>query len=245
LPILTALLSVILGQTKLEGMKALGILISASGAVFMVVFDSRPSRAVATESGVLVRAVSHLIFFCNIAGTSSYFIIMNRFGNKYTPVQTVTWSIMTSISLLSVTAVMMFTFRPLHQVFCHADSQVLIERCMNQGLRLPPTVYFPLFYEVVICTLVAWPMLNWANQHTDPAVVSVYMGLHPAATTFICMAIVGVMGAPWAHQFHIGMPSLKDLGIVLIVLGLMVVFYCELLVSRRAALQEQRSKMKV
>jgi len=201
--------------------------------------------AVATESGVLLRAVSHLIFFCNIAGTSSYFIIMNRFGNKYTPVQTVTWSIMTSITLLSLTAVMMFAFRPLHQVFCHADSQALIEKCMNQGLWLPTSVYFPLFYEVVICTLVAWPMLNWANQHTDPAVVSVYMGLHPAATTFICMSIVGVMGAPWARQFHIGMPGLKDLGILLIVIGLMVVFYCELLVSKKTALHDQRPKMKV
>jgi drug/metabolite transporter (DMT)-like permease len=245
LPILTALLAVILGQTKLEGMKALGILISTSGAAFMVIFDSRPSKAIVSDHGLLIRAVSHLIFFCNIGGTAAYFIIMNRFGNKYTPVQTLTWSIVTSLALLIITAMLMFTFRPLHKVFCHDDTQLLMDNCMNQGLWLPTTVYFPLFYEVVICTLVAWPMLNWANQHTDPAVVSVYMGLHPAAVTFICMSIVGVMGAPWAHQFHIGMPRLKDFGILGIVFGLTVVFYCELKVSKKTALQEQCSKNKV
>jgi len=244
LPVLTALLSVILGQTKLEPMKVVGILISTSGAAFMVGFDSRPSKAVDSDHGVLVRAVSHVIFFCNIAGTAAYFIIMNRLGDKYTPVQTLTWSIFTSLVLLIITAMMMFTFRPLHEVFCHDDTQVLMERCMNQGLWLPTSVYFPLLFEVVVCTLVAWPMLNWANQHTDPAVVSVYMGMHPAAVTFICMAIVGLMGAPWAHQFHIGMPRLKDFGIVGIVLGLGVVFCTELKVSRRAALQEQHSRVK-
>ncbi|CAK0858982.1 unnamed protein product [Prorocentrum cordatum] len=245
LPILTALLAVILGQTKLEGMKAIGILISTLGAAFMVVFDSRPSKAVTSDQGLLVRAVSHLMFFGNIAGTAGYFIIMNRFGNRYTPVQTLTWSICTSLALLAVTAILMFTFRPLHQVLCHDDTQFLIDRCMNQGMWLPTTVYFPLFYEVVICTLVAWPLLNWANQHTDPAVVSVYMGLHPAAVTVICMAIVGVMGAPWAHQFHIGMPRLKDFGIVGIVLGLTVVFHCELKVTKKTTLQDKHSKSKV
>jgi len=244
LPVLTALLAVILGQTKLEWMKALGILISTSGAAFMVAFDSRPSKAVDSDHEFLVRTVSHAIFFLNIAGTAAYFIIMNRFGTKYTPVQTLTWSIFTSLALLSITTMMMFTFRPLHKVLCHDDTQVLMERCMNQGLWLPPSVYFPLFYEVVICTLVAWPMLNWANQHTDPAVVSVYMGVHPAAVTFVCMSIVGVMGASWAHQYHIGMPRLKDFGMVGIVLGLAVVFYCELRASKKAALQEQRSKKK-
>jgi drug/metabolite transporter (DMT)-like permease len=264
LPILTALLSVILGQTTLEGLKALGILISSCGAIFMVVFDTRPTKAilprtdvvsllqqddalgaeleaVVTDPAFLLRAVSHLIFFCNIAGTACYFIIMNRFGTKYSPLQTVTWAILVSIVLLSITAMVMFAWRPLHQVFCHSDDHSLMEKCMDQGFSLPTTVYFPLFYEVVVCTLMAWPMLNWANQHTDPAVVSVYMGLHPAAVTFICMSIVGVMGSAWAHQFQIGMPRLKDLGIVMIVLGLMVVFRYELQQHQKTAL-EVRSK---
>jgi len=245
LPILTALLAVILCQTKLEGMKALGILISTSGAAFMVIFDSRPSKAVDSDHGLMIRAISNLIFFGNIVGTAAYFIIMNKFGTKYTPVQTLTWSLVTSLSLLSITAMLMFQFRPLQKVFCHDDSQILMDRCMDQGLWLPSTVYFPLFYEVVICTLVAWPMLNWANQHTDPAVVSVYMGVHPAAVTFICMSIVSVMGATWAHQFRIGMPRLKDVGILGIVFGLTIVFYCELRASKKAALQEQLSKGKV
>jgi drug/metabolite transporter (DMT)-like permease len=264
LPILTALLSVILGQTTLEGLKALGILISSCGAIFMVVFDTRPTKAilprtdvvsllqqddalgaeleaVVTDPAFWVRAVSHLIFFCNIAGTACYFIIMNRFGTKYSPLQTVTWAILVSIVLLSITAMVMFAWRPLHQVFCHSDDHSLVEKCMDQGFSLPTTVYFPLFYEVVVCTLMAWPMLNWANQHTDPAVVSVYMGVHPAAVTFICMSIVGVMGSVWAHQFQIGMPRLKDLGIVMIVLGLMVVFRYELQQHQKTAL-EVRSK---
>jgi len=258
LPILTALLSVILGQTTLEGLKALGILISSFGAIFMVVFDSRPTQAdvvllqegdsfsqeleaVVSDPAFLVRAVSHMIFFCNIVGTACYFIIMNRFGTKYSPLQTVTWAIVVSICLLSLTAMLMFAWRPLHLVFCHSDDHSLMEKCMSQGLSLPSTVYFPLFYEVVVCTLVAWPMLNWANQHTDPAVVSVYMGLHPAAVTFICMSVVGAMGAQWAHQFQIGMPRLKDLGIVMIVLGLMVVFRHELQQQHGTAM-EVRSK---
>jgi len=264
LPILTALLSVILGGTTLQGLKAFGILISSFGAIFMVVFDSRPTpaimprndvsllqedafgadlEAVVSDPAFLVRAVSHLIFFCNIAGTACYFIIMNRFGTKYSPLQTVTWAICVSICLLSLTAMAMFACRPLHQVFCHSEDPALIEKCMGQGFSLPSSVYFPLFYEVVICTLVAWPMLNWANQHTDPAVVSVYMGLHPAATTVICMSIVGVMGSAWAHQFSIGMPRLKDLGILMIVLGLMVVFRYELQHQRTAP--EVRSKRRL
>jgi len=265
LPILTALLSVILGGTTLQGLKAIGILISSFGAIFMVVFDSRPTpaimprndvsllqedsigaelEAVVSDPAFLVRAVSHLIFFCNIAGTACYFIIMNRFGTKYSPLQTVTWAICVSICLLSLTAIAMFSCRPLHQVFCHSEDPLLIEKCMDQGFTLPSSVYFPLFYEVVICTLVAWPMLNWANQHTDPAVVSVYMGLHPAATTVICMSIVGVMGSAWAHQFSIGMPRLKDLGIVMIILGLIVVFRYELTQQKRTA-PEVRSKRRL
>jgi len=265
LPILTTLLSVILGQTSLEGLKALGILISAFGAIFMVTFDSRPTKAIMPRNDVLllqqesalgaeleavvsdpaflVRAVSHLIFFCNILGTACYFIIMNRFGTKYSPLQTVFWAICVSISLLSLTAMLMFAWRPLHKVFCHSDDPFLMEQCMNQGLTLPTSVYFPLFYEVCICTLVAWPMLNWANQHTDPAVVSVYMGLHPAATTFICMSIVGVMGSAWAHQFSIGMPRLKDLGIVMIVLGLLVVFRYELQQQQKTAMDVRKRSM--
>jgi len=226
LPIMTTGLSLAMGQAKIHGMQALGIMVAAGGAILMVILDSAQHDP-DTNRPWVTKFASHMIFCMGILGTSAYFLVNNNLGSKYSACATVMWSNMIGGTLLLLTQWMATAFPPLMNLLCYSDKPSLKAACLGQGFSIPTEVIPPLSYEVVICTLVAWPLLSWANQNTDPSVTTVYMGMHPVTTTFISAVLVCLYGVEWGMRWDMSLPGCKDFGVLLIVCGLLITFRSE------------------
>ncbi|CAK0834683.1 unnamed protein product [Prorocentrum cordatum] len=229
LPIMTAGLSFAMGESKIDSKQALGIAVSASGAILMVILDSTAAYAVgaASSRSWVTKFASHAIFCTGITGTSAYFLIHNKLGSKYSACATVMWSNMIGSSLLLLTHRLAVVFPPLMGLLCYSEKASLESQCYAQGLSVPREALLPLCYEVVICTLVAWPLLSWANQHTEPSVTTVYMGMQPVTSTTISAVLVCMMGVGWGIRYDMSLPDCKDFGVLLIVSGLLIIFASE------------------
>ncbi|CAK0789378.1 unnamed protein product [Prorocentrum cordatum] len=229
LPIMTTGLSIAMGQAKIDAQQALGIMVAAGGAILMVVLDSTVSQAfdAETDSNWVAKFASHVVFCLGILGTSAYFLVNNNLGSKYSACATVMWSNMIGATLLLLTQWLALSCPPLMGLLCYSSLPSLQAKCLAQGFSVPAEVLPPLSYEVVICTIVAWPLLSWANQNTDPSVTTVYMGMHPVTSTFISAALVCVYGVEWGRRFDMALPGCKDFGVLLIVLGLLITFRSE------------------
>lgn len=227
LPIMTTGLSIATGQAKIQAMQALGIMVAAGGAILMVILDSTAEHALEENRSWVAKFASHLIFFMGILGTSAYFLVNNNLGSKYSACATVMWSNMIGSSLLLLTQWLASVFPPLMNLLCYSDKPSLQAKCLAQGFSIPKEILPPLSYEVVICTLVAWPLLSWANQNTDPSVTTVYMGMHPVTSTTISAILVCMYGVEWGMRYDMGLPGCKDFGVLLIVCGLLITFRSE------------------
>jgi len=227
LPIMTTGLSIASGQAKIHAMQALGIMVAAGGAILMVILDSTKQHALDTNRSWVTKFASHMIFCMGIMGTSAYFLVNNKLGSKYSACATVMWSNMIGGTLLLITQWMASVSPPLMKLLCYSDQPSLQAKCLAQGFSIPTEIFLPLSYEVVICTLVAWPLLSWANQNTDPSVTTVYMGMHPVTSTTISAILVCLYGVEWGRRYDMGMPGCKDIGVLLIVCGLLITFRSE------------------
>jgi len=226
LPIVTAGLSVAMGQSKIQATHALGIVVATGGAILMVVLDSSGGHAGGQGRGSSwdTRLLSHLLFCVGIFGTSAYFLVDGSLGSKYSAHATVMWSNMVGSVLLVISECWALRCAPLMNLLCYSGNEFLQAQCITQGLSIPREILEPLGYEVIICTLVAWPLLSWANQHTDPSVTTVYMSMHPVASTTISAFLVCWYGVEWGLRYDMGLPGCKDLGVLLIVCGLLITF---------------------
>jgi len=226
LPIMTTGLSIAMGQAKIDAQQALGIMVAAGGAILMVVLDSTASQAfdAETDSNWVAKFASHVVFCLGILGTSAYFLVNNNLGSKYSACATVMWSNMVGSVLLVISECWALRCAPLMNLLCYSGNEFLQAQCITQGLSIPREILEPLGYEVIICTLVAWPLLSWANQHTDPSVTTVYMSMHPVASTTISAFLVCWYGVEWGLRYDMGLPGCKDLGVLLIVCGLLITF---------------------
>jgi drug/metabolite transporter (DMT)-like permease len=229
LPIMTTGLSIAMGQAKIQAMQAIGIMIAAGGAILMVILDSTAEQALDRDGdrSWVTKFASHVIFFMGILGTSAYFLVNNNLGSKYSACATVMWSNMIGGTLLLFTQWLALVFPPLMNLLCYSDKPSLQAKCLAQGFSIPKDILPPLSYEVVICTLVAWPLLSWANQNTDPSVTTVYMGMHPVTSTTISAILVCMYGVEWGLRYDMGLPGCKDFGVLLIVCGLLITFRSE------------------
>jgi drug/metabolite transporter (DMT)-like permease len=224
LPILTTALSMAMGQSKIQAMQALGITVATGGAILMVMLDSSSGHIVDPERHNSTRFVSNVIFFMGILGTSIYFLVNSSLGSKYSACATVMWSNMVGSALLLLAECLALCCAPLMSLLCHSENATLQAQCLAQGFTIPSALLGPLAYEVVICTLVAWPLISWANQNTDPSVTSVYIGMHPVASTILSAVLVCRYGIEWGLRYDMTLPSYKDFGILLIICGLLITF---------------------
>jgi len=221
---MTAGLSVAIGKSKIQATQALGIIVATGGAILMVIVDSGSIKHTVDPSPWTTKVVSHLLFCLGILGTSAYFLVNGSLGSKYSACATVMWSNMVSSVLLLLTECLALCCAPVMNLLCYSESTTLQAQCVAQGFTLPRATLEPLGYEVVMCTLVAWPLLSWANQNTDPSVTTVYMGMHPVTSTTISAVLVCWYGVEWGMRYNMSLPGSKDFGIVLILCGLLIIF---------------------
>mmetsp|Transcript_57357 Transcript_57357/g.129330 ORF Transcript_57357/g.129330 Transcript_57357/m.129330 type:complete len:370 (-) Transcript_57357:244-1353(-) len=224
LPILTAFISVCLGQEQLRCEKIAGIAVAAAGAAFMVIFDSRRAHT-ANSHGSATLITGHLLFFANILGNSAYFLLLGKLGKKYSALTNVMWSnIVSGSAMAGVGAFLhMRMGRSLLNVLCSNDAAVIHNKC-SHSFMLADDMYWPLAYEVIFCSIVALTLLNWANQHTDASVVTVYSAVHTMATTLISAVLVALLGVQRASHWGLRMPGAGTAGAAPIILGLVIVF---------------------
>lgn len=231
-PIVTAGLAIALGYEGASVRKLAGILLSVSGAMFMVLYGKS-----AVQSGNV--SIGHLLFFCNCAAASGYVIISKRLLKRY-PVASVSgWSyIAAGAFMFTTTAIVNGDLRFLELV-CDDENMLVKSGCMDGAWTVPPSMVFPLVYYIIGNSLGAYFAITWANQYANPSIVSAYTVAQPLTSSFIAAMLVTVGGAEWALKYGLRTPGPQDLGVVAIVGGLSILFREE---SRVAASFAQKSE---
>jgi len=223
LPILTMMVAAIMGQEVLNWEKALGILIAAAGAAFMVLYDSRRMYTQSHDTARIV--LGHGLFFLNIAGISMYFLLFKSLGKKYNQWMLVAWSNFVGSTLMFALAAILHLelAKPVMSMICKNSIPSLETECSENWLISAKMIY-PLAFEIICCSLIALTLLNWANKHTEASVVTVYNAVHAVTSTLLSLVLVLIFGHAWGHRYGIRMPGYGTLGTALVVIGLVNVF---------------------
>lgn len=225
---LTSAVAVMAGREDVpRGVKAFGMFMCLLGTIYMVIFDSASARSTDIGFGEarLMRSLGgHLSFLLNILGMALYLVVCNSLGTKYPALSVLAWStFVTSILMALTSSVVIYNELVLNLMCSDADLHVSSD-CVNDGWFLTSAMCWPLTYEVMVCSCVAWPLINWASQHADASIVAAYVVFQPMTGCAISTVLVLIMGVSWAGQYDLHAAGLNSIGIAFIVIGLWAIF---------------------
>lgn len=211
-PILTLIISAMLGWEELTLLKTLGIFVSFAGGAFMIFYG---------QSFQSSNAVGNCMFLLNCLGTSLYVIFAKILLQKYTSLTTVAWSYMLASVMTGVVAGSLNTqcwF--IHFVCPPSSSQTYAcgpyeNSC--QPWQVPRSAILPLAYWVLGSSLLAYMLMTWANQYAKAGFVLAYTALQPLTSTLLSILIIAVSGPDGTS---LKMPGINALGGIPVIAGL-------------------------
>eukprot|EP00927_Polykrikos_kofoidii_P063091 TRINITY_DN5790_c0_g1_i1.p1 TRINITY_DN5790_c0_g1~~TRINITY_DN5790_c0_g1_i1.p1 ORF type:complete len:419 (+),score=31.21 TRINITY_DN5790_c0_g1_i1:71-1258(+) len=237
--ILTCGIAVLLGRENFPyGAKAAGMLIALLGTVCMIASDTSQGSHGKPGLSVARTVAGHICFFMNILSCAIYLVVCKSLGQKYSPMATFTWCNIIAAVLMLFSTSTILSSDALLSLACSGSKSAVFTDCFKAGWSLLPCMCWPLVYEVVVCSLIGWPLMNWANQHTDASVVTVYVVIHPISSCLISSVLVFAWGSAWARRYDLRPAGWHSCGMILIVVGLVIVFYHEMRLRNRRLTRE-------
>uniref|UniRef100_A0A7S0AVR0 EamA domain-containing protein n=1 Tax=Pyrodinium bahamense TaxID=73915 RepID=A0A7S0AVR0_9DINO len=226
LPIFTTSLAVLAGFEQASCQKASGIVLASGGAAWMTmgaIIISGSSRGGADAEGGGM--MGHVMFFGQSILNSSYIVFSKALAEKYGGVLLTGWSFTLGSACLVSVALLAEASTGFAAFMCHDHNREVMLHCAESMFRLTPSMTWPLLYEIVCCSAIAWYLLGWALQHTKASMVSVYCVIQPCSTCVLSLMAIAMRGRTWADSYGISTPGLHSiLGAVLIFAGLSVTF---------------------
>eukprot|EP00397_Hematodinium_sp_SG-2012_P050630 GEMP01058944.1.p1 GENE.GEMP01058944.1~~GEMP01058944.1.p1 ORF type:complete len:234 (+),score=42.92 GEMP01058944.1:582-1283(+) len=100
------------------------------------------------------------------------------------------------------------------------------ESCVNHPWKVPSSAYGALVYWILISSVMAYFLMNWANQYVQASVVSFYTVVQPITSAFLTILLLGVfVYDPKENGKSItDYPGSNMIGIVPIILGLRLIY---------------------
>jgi len=212
----TALISYVLGLEACSWKKVVGMLISISGAMFIVLWGAEHGSSKS-------QLIGQFCAFGNCLGVSCYVITARKLLAFYPPAM-VTGAAHVIASFITFCLTYAVSLSPTAAALVCTDSDPAVVRlCMDQAWRIPSSMVPALAWFIIAATFVAYMIMTWATKYVKASVVSIYTVVQPAATDLISGSLVYGMGAAWATQAGIRAPGLQTLGVIPILLGLLFI----------------------
>lgn len=171
LPIVTMLLAAVFLREPITQMKAVGVLVGASGAL-IIVFSSQS----VTQSGT-GNMLGNLIVFLAVISFSLYLTLFKNLISKYQPVTVMKW---------------MFLFATITGLpFCYNS---LTEMSLT---ALPLNVWLSIGFVVVFATFLGYLLLPVGQKTLRPTTLSMYNYVQPIMASLVAI-VIGI--DPFGYQ---------------------------------------------
>lgn len=175
IPVLTALLSIVLGAETARPAKLVGIALSVAGAICMVAGGASGSQPVEGKSAHAA-ALGKVCLALNVVGMASYYVIGKRIVSRYHAVSVASWAYAGAAALMGLTAV----------VFTDRDAW-----------HVPRSLRWPLAYWVLVCSVGGYALVTTAMQHLPASQVAAFQCLQPFLGTALAAAVLGERPSAW------------------------------------------------
>lgn len=163
IPVFTLLVSVLLGLEKLSTRAALGILIAASGVVFLI----DPLRA--DFSGD--KTLGNILLVANTLAYGAYISISQDVFKRYGALTAMAW---------------VFTFGCIIAVPLGG-----IQLAKVSPLQLDSAIWLAVAYIILVPTIGAYYLNAWALERVSPSTVAVYIYLQPLIAFAVAPLVLG------------------------------------------------------
>lgn len=174
IPVVTFIVSVILGIEEMSVLKLCSIAMSVVGAGIVITMgETHQVGAAGNMSGALIGAGFLLM---NVTGTSLYFIFAKEVLQTYAPVFVTTCSYI-------VTSCIMFT--------CALVSQGA--NTFEWKLHSDPTLWLCAAYAIFLQTALNYSILAWVNKRTTPTVGTCFTPMQPVCATLFSWAFLDII----------------------------------------------------
>jgi drug/metabolite transporter (DMT)-like permease len=157
-PLMVLLISALLTSDKLGVKNIIGILLGATGATSLILYDK-------TESFLEGSINGNLLIMANTFCWSLYLIVAKPLFAKYHPIQVMKW-----VFFVGFLASVPFTFQDLQSIQLESVS---------------PKAIWSLIYVIVGTTFLAYLLITYGLSYLSPAIVSVYTYAQPALVAII------------------------------------------------------------
>ena len=169
-PILVLLLTAWILKERITRARLTGILLGASGAMFIVLHGNEISFSSETFVG-------NIFIFINLSSYSLYLVLIKPIMRKYKPLTVMKWTF-----LFGMIAVVPFTFQTAMQV---------------SWSTFPGHIWFSFLYVLIGSTFLAYLLISVSMQHLSPTIVGFYMYSQPLIVA-IHGAIIGKDHLDWS-----------------------------------------------
>jgi len=163
IPVFALLVSVLLGLEKLSTRAALGMLVAASGAVFLI----DPLRA--DFSGE--KSLGNILLVANTLAYGAYISISQDVFKRYGALTAMSW---------------VFTFGCIIAVPLGG-----IQIAKVSPLSLEPAIWLAVAYIILVPTIGAYYLNAWALERVSPSTVAVYIYLQPLIAFAVAPLVLG------------------------------------------------------
>lgn len=178
IPVFTAALSALLGREKLIGRKWLGIGVSMSGALSLVLISALASgKDLSIGAG---QALGNLLIVSNSLSYSLYLVLSKDLLVRYQALTVSGW---------------MFFFGALQGLFFDGVLALMYpaeaSAAVAQVLAAPLGIWLRMAYVVLIATGLSYWLNAWALRHAPTSLVAVYVYLQPVVAAVLAWFILG------------------------------------------------------
>jgi len=162
LPIVTMLLAAVIIKEPITWLKAIGVLVGASGALILVFFSHSLHVGKSNFWG-------NIIVFGGVASFAVYLTVFKNLISRYSPVTVMKW-----MFLFGTIVCFPFCYTPL----VHTDFTLL-----TSG------TYWRIGYMVVFATFLGYLLIPIGQKILRPTTLSMYNYLQPVVASFVAVAI--------------------------------------------------------
>lgn len=162
LPIITMLLAALIIKEPVTWLKAIGVIVGASGALILILHSNNGS----TKSGNMV---GDLIIFSAASSFALYLTLFKKLISKYSPVTTMKWMFLFSAIV---------SFPVCRQGLIHTDFSTL-----------DISVYLRIGFVVIFATFLAYLLIPLGQKTLRPTTLSMYNYLQPIVASFVAVIL--------------------------------------------------------
>ena len=183
----------ILGWEPIIYKRVIGVFTSFLGCSIMVILSSKRNGAsdsptpddsdIETEPDRTLRVlVGHTLFFANCLCTSLYVLLSKAPLRQHSALKVTAWSYNIAAVFMLFTSYLSSLSQPAIDFLC--------PDCVSTWV-IPTGAMWALLYAIVFNSVVAYFLIQWANQHATGTLVMGYSTLQPVTVTILTAILLG------------------------------------------------------